>query len=230
MHNQKKIAILSLGGSLVVPDGVDPALLRSFKKTIEKQVRQGWKFIIVPGGGQTSRRYQAAAKKVMPLTDTDLDWIGVQATRLNAHLVRTLLKKNAYSDISTDPEKKITTAKPIIVASGWKPGWSSDYVSVKMCEVYSIPTMINLTNIDYVYTKDPRKYKNATKITDCTWTEFQKIVGTIWRPGSSHPFGPIAARYAKKIGLDVYIINGRKIQNMEKLLLGKPFNGTHLHP
>lgn len=228
MHT-KKFAILSLGGSLIVPDAIDTAFLKRFKKFIEQHIKKGWRFIIVTGGGKTSRRYQAAAGSVVTLSDEDLDWLGIHATRLNAHLMRTIFRQHAYPVMSKNPERKIRTKKPIIVASGWQPGWSTDYVSVKMCKTYGINTVVNLSNIDYAYTADPKKDKRAEKIDDITWSSFQKIVGTTWQPGANLPFDPIASTLAKKQKLDVYILNGTKLDNVARLLSGKKYKGTHIH-
>ena len=48
--------VLSVGGSLVVPNGeIDVKFLRGLKKLIEAQVKKGWHFVIVVGGGGTAR-------------------------------------------------------------------------------------------------------------------------------------------------------------------------------
>ena len=226
---QTKTAIISLGGSLIVPNNIDVRFLKNFKKFIEKNIKNGWRFIIVTGGGVTSRKYQEAAGKVVTLSDDDLDWLGIHTTRLNAHLMRSIFRKNAHPVVSKNPERLFKSKKPILIASGWKPGWSTDFVSVKMAQTYGGSTILNLSNIDYVYSADPRKDKTAKKIEDITWVEFQKIVGTKWIPGANLPFDPIASKLAKKMNLDVYILQGRDILNIEKALSGRPFKGTHIH-
>lgn len=227
--NKTKTAIISLGGSLIVPNKIDVVYLKRFKKFIEKNINNGWRFIIVTGGGMTSRKYQEAAGKVVKLSDDDLDWLGIHTTKLNAHLMRSIFRKDAHPVLSKNPEQLFKSKKPILIASGWKPGWSTDYVSVKMAETYGGTTVLNLSNIDYVYTSDPRKNSDAKKVTDITWSAFQKIVGTKWVPGANLPFDPIASKLAKKMSLDVFILQGKDLSNIEKVLLGKPFKGTHIH-
>ena len=224
----EKQAVLSLGGSLIVPSGIDTNFLNKFKRLVERKIQQGWKFIIVTGGGMTSRNYQVAAGKLVRMSNEDLDWLGIHATRLNAHLMRTIFRKYAYPVIVKNPRKKIKTAKSIIIASGWKPGWSTDYVAIEMCKTYMINTVINLSNIDYVYTADPKKDKHAQKIIEMTWIEFQKLLPKRWTPGANLPFDPIASKLARKIGTEVFIINGKNIKNLEKLLIQKPYKGTHI--
>src|SRR5438128_1378415 len=120
--------IVSLGGSLIVPDEVDVNFLGQFKQLIEQRIKSGDKFVIITGGGRTSRRYSEAAKKLGDLDADDLDWLGIHSTRLNAHLMRTIFRKLAHPRIITNPTKPESAREPIIVAAGYRPGWSTDYV------------------------------------------------------------------------------------------------------
>ena len=83
---------MSVGGSLIVPDDIDTDFLTQFKNLIHTQaaIYSGRRFIIIAGGGRTARRYQDAASAVTALTPDDLDWMGIHATRLNGHLLRTI--------------------------------------------------------------------------------------------------------------------------------------------
>jgi len=223
-----KTFVLSLGGSLIAPGGVvDYQFLRKFRTFILKRVEMGDRFVIVTGGGGVARAYQSAAKKVIDLTRDDLDWLGIHATRINAHLLRTLLRDVAMPVIVKDPSRlKASKKYRVIVASGWKPGWSTDYVATRIAKRLKAETVINLSNIDYVYTADPRVDKTATKIKEISWEDFRKIVGSEWDPGLSAPFDPVASRLAHNSKIPVYIANGKKIANLGKILDGEKFVGT----
>ena len=99
-----KTIVLSLGGSLIFPKGVDIEFLKNFRKTIEKYVRKGHKFVIICGGGKIARELQQAASKVSKPTNEELDWLGIYATRLNAKLIRTVLKDSELYDVNNDPQ------------------------------------------------------------------------------------------------------------------------------
>ena len=86
--------------------------------------------------------------------------------------------------------------------------------------------LVNLSNIDYVYTADPRKDATATKIEKINWSDFRELIPKEWDPGLSSPFDPVAAKEAQSLGLEVAIINGKKIGEFEKYLAGKTFAGT----
>jgi uridylate kinase len=148
---------------------------------------------------------------------SDRDWIGINVTRLNAEVVRQLFGDKSYSKILTNPNLKIKTSKDIVVGAGWKPGWSTDYDAVLIAKNHGAKTIINLTNIDYVYdmpalptgqaggrqVKIPSDFENATPLKEVSWDHFEKIVGDKWSPGANKPFDPIATKLAAKLKLKV---------------------------
>lgn len=225
--------IMSVGGSIIIPhEGFNIPFLKKFKKLILQKIDEGQQFILTIGGGGTCRVYQQAAKSVDgSLTNEDLDWIGIHSTIFNAQFVRFLFKDYAYKDVITNPTKKINTNKPIIVAAGWKPGCSTDKDAVLLAKTYGATEMINLSNIAYVYDKDPNKFKDAKKIERMDWANFRKdIVGYDWSAGKSAPFDPIASGQAEKIGLTVSILKGTDLTQVNNVLSGKKFKGTVIHP
>ncbi len=221
-----KFYVLSLGGSLIVPDEVGYKFIKKFRELIVKRAEAGNKFIIVCGGGGLNKKYNEAGKKVRKLSNDELDWVGIYATRYNAEFIRILFGDLAYDKIAENPHKKFKTDKPIIIGAGYKPGWSSDYDAVHLAKTYGAKKVANLSNIDYAYDKDPGKYKNAAPIKNISWKDFRKIVGNKWEPRMNKPFDPIASREAEKFGLEVAILNGKNLKNLENYLDGKKFIGT----
>ncbi|MFA5162907.1 MAG: UMP kinase [Patescibacteria group bacterium] len=219
--------ILSLGGSLIVPaSGIDYKFLRQFRRLIVREVKAGHRFFIITGGGLTARTYMKAASNVGSLSQIDGDWLGIHSTRLNGHLIRTILADVAHPEIITNPLKTLKTRKPVVVAAGYKPGWSTDYVATLLAKEYHIKTLLNLSNIDYVYDKDPKKFPQAKAVKEISWPAFRKIVGNKWSPGLNAPFDPVASKLSQALGLKVIILNGRQIGNLEKCLAGQKFKGT----
>lgn len=223
----KKNVILSLGGSLIVPDEIDVEYLKSFRKLILKYTKLGYKFIICCGGGKTARKYMNASKEIFPnAKDVDMDWVGISATRLNGELLRTLFSDIAKSEVLYFPNIHINQDKSVMIAAGWYPGRSTDFDAVILAETFESERIINLSNIDVVYDKDPRKYKNAKPIKKMSWNAYRKISGSKWSPGLNLPFDPIAAKEAQKHGLEVVVLNGKNLKNFEDCLTGKEFKGT----
>ncbi|MBT3539489.1 UMP kinase [Candidatus Parcubacteria bacterium] len=225
---KKSLKIISVGGSIIIPkSGFNIPFLKKFRKLILDEVKNGTKFVLIIGGGATCRQYQDALKKTVKLKDVDLDWMGIHTTMVNAQFVKFLFKDHAYKDIITDPTKKVKTNKPIIIAAGYQPGWSTDTDAVLMAKAYGATDVINLSNIDYVYDKDPAKFKSAKKIEETDWKTFRRdVVGNTWDPGKNAPFDPIASREAQKLGLRVSILKGTNLGEVKKVLGGKKFKGT----
>jgi len=228
--------VLDLGGSVFAPNGeqkgIDFNYLKEFEKFIRKQVAsKKRRFLIVTGGGFVARTYRDAAARAVGkagITNEDLDWLGIHATRLNAHLIRTIFKDIAYPRFIKhyDMIDKNALDYKVVACAGWKPGWSTDYCSILAANDYGQKMVIDLTNIDYFYTKDPKKFKDAKPLKKMTWDEVFKIVGDKWTPGLHTPFDPVASRAAKKMGMKVILCNGRNFKNLEKVLNGEEFKGT----
>ena len=238
MKNKETI-IISLGGSLVAPGEIDLGFLKNFKHSLQKYFGNK-RFFILVGGGKICRNYQKALAE-FGAKNVDKDWLGIRVSRLNAEVVKQVFAEYSYPKIITDPTKKVEsrraksrTAPPVggtgawdvAVAGGWKPGWSTDYCSVMLAKNSGVKTIINLTNIDYVYDKDPKQFPDAKAIKEINWKDFKKIVGDKWTPGLSMPFDPRASKIAESLKIKVAIINGKNLERLEDLLSNKPFIGT----
>ena len=209
--------IISLGGSLVIPDLPDPDFVNTFKAIILEEIKKGRRFVIIVGGGKVCRQYQDALSKTIKANNTDLDWIGIYTTRLNAEFVRMSFEGIAENEIVLDPSRLASFTKPIIIGAGWKPGWSTDFDAVMMAEQMGAKKIINLSNTDYVYDSDPKKNPNAKKIEEISWSEYRKLIPAEWiHSGLNTPFDPIASDRAEKNGMTVMIINGKPIDNFQK--------------
>ncbi len=228
-YPKKERIIISLGGSLIVPEGIDAEFAANFKKFIVAHIKKGYRFILVTGGGKTARRYIEAAAQITRITNEDRDWLGIHATRMNAHLVRTIFREYAHPRINTNPhdlEDFYSAPEPILVAAGWRPGFSTDFDAVVIGKYLDVSRIINLSNIERVYDKDPRVHADAVPYDRMTWKEFRKIVGNKWDPGMNVPFDPIASGMAEKEKMEVAIMNGGDLTNVTNYIAGKKFVGT----
>lgn len=223
--------VISVGGSLVVPNGgINTKFLRELNHFIRSQLAKhpDRQFFLVVGGGAIARHYRDAGREVVghELTRDDLDRLGIHATRLNAHLVRTIFQDIAHPYIIKHYDIIRKAREPVVVAAGWKPGWSTDFDSILICEDYDVRTVLNLSNITQVYDSDPRENPKAKPIDTISWEEFRKLVGDEWKPGMNAPFDPVAAKRAEEIGVKVVVMSGDDFNNIEKYFDNKPFLGT----
>jgi uridylate kinase len=222
----KKIIVIALGGSIVFPDQIDWVFLRHFRSFILRQTKKGRKFVIVVGGGRLSRMYVEAAAKIASVKNEDKDWLGIHATRSNAHLLRTIFRDVA-DPVVIDNRYRLKKMKyPVTIASGWRPGWSTDYVTAVLAHDFGADNFIIAGKPDGVYTKDFIRYKNARHIPEVSWKNYRKLIPAKWVPSSHAPVDPVAARFSERHKLVSVVVDGRDLKNLEALLNGKNFRGT----
>ena len=225
VHKMGRTIVMSLGGSLIMPGKIDIDFLNGFRKLILKFIKKGDKFVIFCGGGKIARWYQEAGSSVLKLTNEDLDWLGIHATKLNANLLKTIFKDEAESFIIEDPNADIKFKKNVLIGAGWKPGWSTDYDAVLVAKNLNVGEVVNMSNIDYVYDKDPNKDKNAKRFEELSWEDYRKLISGEWSAGLNSPFDPIASKEAQKNETKVIVI-GKDLSNLENYLEGGEFKGT----
>lgn len=231
MENTTQITVISVGGSLIVPDTIDTSFLKDFKEFIEAEVKQGKKFILVTGGGKICRRYNTALENVNPnITNEDKDWLGCKVTQLNATLLKYIFGNIATFIPNFNPKSEVEWKTPVYIGAGYEPGHSSDMDAVLLAHNVGAKKMINLSNIEYLYEKDPRDDPNAKKIISANWDELIAILPDSWEAGLNAPFDPMAARKAKEFALELAIISGQNFKGMKSFMEDQEFIGTKVHP
>jgi uridylate kinase len=254
--------VISLGGSIIAPGGVDVPFLRALRRTLVGylEVDAERRLILVCGGGAPARDYQRAYREVLAgeersgspgtpgtpaagqpagspsgagptAADPEAqDWIGIAATRLNAELIRQLLPRYCVERVIIDPVEVSVFPGRVLVAAGWKPGFSTDYDAVLLAEKFQADTLLNLSNIARVYEADPKTHPDARALERMSWAQLQALVGDTWTPGQNVPFDPVATAYAARIGLKVVVAAGRDTGNLLAILDGERFVGTVIGP
>jgi len=225
---KKEDFVISLGGSIIFPGELNIPFLKKFSNFIKREIKKGKRFIIVAGGGELARHYQKRASRICQISNEEKDWLGILATKINAYLLKAIFKKFAHPQIF-DKRKKIKKFQnyPLIMASGWKPGRSTDFVAVQIAADFKLNTVINIGKAPYVYTKDFRKYPEAKPIKAISWLEYLNLISSSWRPGLHVPIDPVAAKLAKREKIKVIVV-GEDLKNLKKVLEGKNFKGTIL--
>jgi uridylate kinase len=235
------VTVISLGGSIIAPGhgaggsigGVDIEFLKGFAQLVERYLAgdAGRKLIIVCGGGSLARDYQAALRTVaVNPSSEDLDWVGISATRVNGELVRRMFKRHCVDELVTDPTAVSVFAGRIMIAAGWKPGFSTDNDAVVLAQRFSAETVVNLSNVAKVYSKDPKTHPDAKPLDRMSWKEMLAIVGGEWTPGKNTPFDATAAAAAAQGHIRVVFAQGRDLLNLENILAGREFTGTTIGP
>lgn len=225
----KSPLVISLGGSVIIPEQkVNLRFLRTFR-TLVLQVARKRRVIIVTGGGGVNRTFLAAARSLGHISDTDADWIGIAATRLNAELIRSLFGTKAYERVLGNPKVHVATLKRILIGAGWEPGHSSDTDAVLLAKTYGAKEIVNISNIPFVFDKDPKKHRDAKPLRKLSWKLYRKLITGRWSPRLSTPFDPVASKLAQQFRMTVHIMSGDTLAPLTAFVKGKSYRGTTIH-
>ena len=219
-----KTIVISLGGSVLFSDNIDVDYFKKLSILLNKFISD-YKFYLIIGGGKISRKYIEIGRK-LGFNEKTLDEIGINITRINAKILSNIID-NSNKIIPKSINKAIKMDSDITVMGGTKTGHSTDYVGAKLSSEINADKFIIATNVDGVYNKDPNKYKNAKKIEEMDISELINKHGTTWNKAGSNVVidGPsLKVIYKNKI--PTFVLNGRKLEELEKVILNKKFNGT----
>lgn len=223
----KEVVVMSLGGSLIVPEHIDTKWIDKFKKIIISLTKK-YKFVIVCGGGFIAREYITILKEEHK-NKKEQSLAGIQVTRMNAKIMSEIFEKTTNSQIPTEMKsiKNILEKKDIVFCGAlrYAPNQTSDSTASKLAQ-YLKTKFINITNVDGLYTSNPSKNKNAKFINNISWIKFEKMAKAIkFKPGQHFVLDQKAAKIIKKHKITTYIL-GKNLNNLKNLLNNKKFRGT----
>ncbi len=223
---KKKVIVLSLGGSQIIPDKVNNSYLKKFKKIILHHKKK-FNFVIVCGGGSLARKYISAIKQEKG-NEYQQSLAGISATRANARFMSYFFGYDSeYGVPHTIKTVKKYLKKQGIVFCGaleYKENQTSDSVAAILAKTFK-GNFVNLTNVKGLYTKDPNKYKDAKFIPKISWKEFDKIIKKIkFKPGQHFVLDQRASQIIMKKKIPTYII--KELEELNSFLKNKRFIGT----
>lgn len=223
-----KIAI-SLGGSLLTGKNTDPNITinpktyQKYAETIRTLHNQDHTQMIVCGGGKPARYFINQAKQLDATPDIQ-DNLGIKSTHINALLFMAALGPIADQSRIYQRGSDLRHAPPnkVLVGGGYKPGSSTDYRAVIFAKYMQADLIINATDIDGVYTKNPKKHADAEKLPTLTCTTLEEIIkqNTRQAPGEYGLFDLKAVRLAKKLDIPIIIIDGTDSEEIVRAVKG----------
>jgi len=220
---QKNI-VISIGGSVLLSDDIKIPYFKEFKEFIDEYSKK-YNIFLVVGGGKTARTYIKLGRK-LNFSEETLDLFGIDITRINAKILTNLFdNSNEKIPISTD-EAKIMK-KPVVVMGGTVPGHSTDMVGAELANKVNAEKFIIATNVDGIYDKDPNKNKDAKKYDEILIDDLINKYGTSWESAGKNMVidGP-ALKIIKDNKIKTFVLNGKKISEIKKVINDKKINGT----
>ena len=223
------VHVIDFSGSLIERESGATPYLAGFRAAVigALDASAGDKAIVVTGGGDLARDYQTAYRRLVSTPSDDAqDWIGIAATRLHGELLRHAFAPDCCAPVITDPTAVTDFPGRVMIAAGWKPGFSTDYDAVLLAQRFAAATVIKMSNVAMVYSGDPGQDPEArpARARDLAGARTRMGDGE-WHPGSRLPFDPVATRAAGRQGMTV-IFTGSDPGNLRAILEGRPYRGT----
>ena len=226
---KKRVIVLSLGGSIIIPKDINVKFLTQFRKMLKQNTRK-YKFVVVCGGGSTAREYISGLEKEnIGKKRFFQGLLGIATTRLNARFMTYFFGNDANKGIPHDMKevKNMLKLYDIVFCGAlrYAKDETSDGTSAKLANYFKT-NFINITNVPGLHTKNPKKYKNAKLIPHISWKDFHKMATSQgFKPGQHFVLDQSAARIIRDYEISTYII-GQNLKQLDNLLKNKKFKGT----
>jgi uridylate kinase len=225
----KRVIVLSLGGSLIIPEEINVKYLKDFKKIILKN-KNKYKFVVVCGGGSIARKYIYALREI-GMNETFQSFAGISATRMNARFMCYFFNQNQERGIPHKMrELKRYVKKFDVVFCGaleYNPHQTSDSTAAEIAHAFK-SDFINLTDVAGLFDKNPKEHKDAKFIPKISWKDFNNIVNKMkYKPGQHFVLDQTASKMIMKNKITTYIL-GKDMKQLDNLLNGKKFKGTSI--
>ena len=223
------MVVISLGGSIIVPDKINFKILQDFKKVLLKNSRK-YKFIVVCGGGKTARNYiQGLEQEELTKKQYLQSLIGIATTRLNARFMTYFFDKEAYEGVPNNMKeiKALLRVNDIVFCGAlrYEANQTSDGNATKLARFFNTD-FINLTNVAGLFDKDPKKFKNAKFIPEISHKEFFKMLSKLkFQPGQHFILDQTAAKTINKYKIQTFLL-GSDMNQLDNLLNNKHFVGS----
>lgn len=218
--------VVSIGGSVVLSDEANALFLKKLT-TLFKKISKKYKLYVIVGGGNVARRYIQLGRE-LGFDEDILDLIGIDITRVNAQIITNLLGIS-NKDIPHKTSEAMKLNFPIVVMGGTDPKHSTDLVGAELAEKTHAVRFVNATNVDGIYDKDPNKYRDARQLKEVSIDSLIARYGTTWGVAGKNIFiDEPALVIIKRSKITTYIVNGTRLDQLEKAIIGQSFNGTKI--
>lgn len=236
--------VLNLGGSILMPEKPDVDFLVAAASCLAELTDRLGRLYVVVGGGRTARRYISLVRQAgehtggKTLIEAQLDDLGIDATRLNARLLLAAMQTRGAIvpwEVPQDLHRAATLGQHYncVVMGGTVPGHTTDAVAVMLARQVGAGRLVIATNVDGVYTADPRKEPTAELVERLDFARLIDIVGEpTGEAGVAAVVDPTAARVAADIaagsveGFELAVVDGRDLMNLAAACRGDDFQGS----
>jgi uridylate kinase len=219
--------VVSIGGSVLVPNENDADYMKKLALML-RELSHERKLYIVTGGGRIARYYIRSGRE-LGASESYLDELGIEVTRLNARLLIAALGDYAYPKPGYDLKESIKAGRShkIVVMGGTVPGHTTDAVSAMLAIKVGAQRIVNATNVDGIYDSDPKKNYSAKKFTRMSHEQMMTLTSESEGLAGPHViFDPKGTDIISKAIIPLFVCNGRDLYALKNAILGNEFDGT----
>ena len=222
--------VVSMGGSVLFRDEGDPDYLGSLAELLRELGRRR-PLVVTTGGGRTARTYIRLGR-TLGLTEVELDEVGIEVTRLHARLLAARIGPPCPARPPTSVAEavhELRRASPVVLG-GTEPGHTTDGVAALLAVRLRAARVVNATDVDGVYDRDPHRHTDAHRFDRLGWPEFRALVnaGTSTEAGQNFLFDRLGAEMLARAGLPLYVVDGRDLANLRTAIEGGAFRGSRI--
>ncbi|HID17539.1 TPA: UMP kinase [Candidatus Bathyarchaeota archaeon] len=215
--------VIKLGG-FAFPIKLDRKLIKSFASKFKEIHERGHRLVVVTGGGGVARLYIEAARR-LGAPESFCDQVGILISRANASLIIASLGDAAASKVPETLEELhilFSSRRRVVVMGGLHPGQSTNAVAALAAEALKADALINVTDVEGVYTSDPKKYPKAILLKEVTTDELLKILSFRGaRAGEYELLDLLAIKVIERSKIPTWVISGKDPSNVVKVIEGK---------
>lgn len=211
--------VVSLGGSIFSTSG-DKHLVNFIEK-----IRTEESYAIVVGGGPIARE-EISRLRNLGAKEYYLDMMGIQATRLNAAMISLALGNLMDVPKSIDEAVRQMKVYDRVIMGGTEPGHTTDAVSLLLAEALNRDTVVNITDVDFLYDRDP-KLPGAKKIDKISYSSTIDLITSEKRgAGANFPLDILSLNIARRSNITFKIVSFKDMKNVFNAISGRKFKGT----
>jgi len=221
--------VVRVGGS-VVASPPNPALIGKYADLLKNLRKQGHEVVAVVGGGALAREFIKIAGE-LGLDEAKRDWAAIHVSRLFAQLFVMRLGEAGCGTVPVSLDEAFGCLKrgKIVVMGGLKPGMTTDAVAAMMGERMKADLLVKASDVDGVFTKDPKKHSDAKKIDELCFDDLSRLFEENKHKAGIHQIlDPEAIKILEKRRMRMVVVNGFKPENVLLAVKAKKV-GTTIH-
>lgn len=218
--------VISLGGSLVNPGKPDIQYAKTLAKVL---MGTRYRFGIVVGGGKPARQVIEKVRKSGG-SEFEADEAAIRETKKNAKVVIGAIGKEASPRVCDTfaSAKKAAKKYRFVVMGGTIPGITTDSDAVLLAECLKAKRLLNLSNIDGIYSDNPIRNKNARKFRKMGYVQLIKLAAEndLRKAGTHFVFDYLACKLLARSNIEAHFVFGKNLLDVRKAIEGRQHGGT----